>query len=147
MWRVTTTARGRHSLHIVTLTNLLRFSNLPALFCVQSSQHLHKTLFVSQQQHTDLQWHVQDLVGLRPPDTPQQLLKIGNESHSRTCEDINRQWWKNEDKKVCAPSGCSHLVSAFLSVSAWSSADWDTDTVQPLIYINLSLIYYCILVL
>lgn len=39
----------------------------------------------------DLQRHVEDLVGVGPPDAPQQLLKVGHKSYSRSWEDINRQ--------------------------------------------------------
>lgn len=57
--------------------------------------------FPSAAGNTDLQWHVEDLVGLGPPDTTQQLLKIGNESHSRPCVDINRQRKKWGQKSMC----------------------------------------------
>lgn len=66
-------------------------------------------MFTSAALRSDLQRHVEDLVGVGPPDAPQQLLKVGHKSYSRSWEDINsREGGKNEDKKSLSPGfSCS----------------------------------------
>lgn len=71
-----------------------------------------------------LQWHVEDLIGLRPPNTTQQLLKIGNKSHPRSwrIKIDGRKWGQKKNS----------FLSSLLSCSGPLCYSWDNKPLKAL---------------